>query len=126
MDKEQFQDLVDQALQKLPEDFRNYLENVDVMVADWPSQRQLASARVRHRGQLLGLYEGVPRTGRGQGYNLVLPDRITIFQKPVESICRSPEEIELEVEKVVRHEIGHYFGLSENQLRNIEKGWKKK
>jgi len=126
MDRETFQELVDKALQRLPDEFRNHLENIDVLIEDWPSQRQLANARVRHRGNLLGLYEGVPVTERGQRYNLVLPDKITIFQKPVESICRSAEEVELEVERVVRHEIGHYFGLDEGQLRNIEKGWKRK
>jgi len=126
VDRETFQELVDRALQRLPEEFRNYLENIDVLVEDWPSLRQLANARVRHRAGLLGLYEGVPVTGRGQGYNLVLPDKITIFQKPIEAICRSAEEVELEVERVVRHEIGHYFGLDEGKLRNIEKGWQKK
>jgi predicted Zn-dependent protease with MMP-like domain len=126
MDRETFQELVDNAIQRLPEEFRNYLENIDVLVEDWPSPRQLANAKVRHRGNLLGLYEGIPVTERGQGYNLVLPDKITIFQKPIESICHSAEEVELEVGRVVRHEIGHYFGLDEWQLRNIEKGWKKK
>ena len=110
----------------MPEEFRDYLENVDVVIQDWPSRQQLADARVRHRDGLLGLYEGVPATERGQRYNLVLPDKITIFQKPVEAICHSPEEVELEVERVVRHEIGHYFGLDEGQLRNIEKGWQEK
>ena len=126
MDRERFQELVDKALQRLPDEFRNHLENIDVLIEDWPSQRQLANARVRHRGSLLGLYEGVPVTERGQNYNLVLPDKITIFQKPVESICHSAEEVELEVERLVRHEIGHYFGLDEGHLREIEKGWKKK
>jgi predicted Zn-dependent protease with MMP-like domain len=125
MNRDTFQELVEKALQRLPEEFRSHLENVDVIIEDWPSPQQLANARLRHRASLLGLYEGVPVTERGQGYNLVLPDKITIFQKPVETICRSPEEVELEVERVLRHEIGHYFGLGEGQLRIIEKGWQK-
>ena len=126
MNREAFQELVEKALQRLPEEFRDHLENVDVIIEDWPSPQQLASAGVRHRAGLLGLYEGVPVTERGQRYNLVLPDKITIFQKPVEAICHSPEEVELEVERVLRHEIGHHFGIGEGRLRMIEKGWQEK
>jgi len=126
MNREAFQELVEKALQRLPEEFRDHLENVDVIIEDWPSPQQLASARVRHRAGLLGLYEGVPVTERGQRYNLVLPDKITIFQKPVEVICHSPKEVELEVERVLRHEIGHHFGIGEGRLRMIEKGWQEK
>jgi len=70
--------------------------------------------------QLLGLYEGIPQTKRGSGYNLVLPDKITIFQKPIERVCRNDEEIEAEVQKVVRHEIAHHFGIGDDVLRMIE------
>lgn len=69
---------------------------------------------------MLGLYEGVPRTRRGQGYGMVLPDKITIFRKPIETRCRSWEEIEKEVAKVVRHEIAHHFGIEEHRLQNLE------
>jgi len=69
---------------------------------------------------LLGLYQGVPQTRRGQGYGLVLPDKISIFQKPIEALCRFEEEIGAKVEEVVRHEIAHHFGLDEGTLRKIE------
>ncbi len=124
MQREDFEALVEKAIQRLPEEFRDRLENVVVLVYDWPSPQQLASTGVRGRNSLLGLYEGIPMTERGQSYNLVLPDKITIFQKPVESICNSPEEIEQEVERVLRHEIAHHFGIGDGKLQPIENGWR--
>ena len=70
--------------------------------------------------QLLGLYEGIPQTERGSGYNLVLPDKITIFHKPIERVCRNDTEIEAEVQKAVRHEIAHHFGISDDAPRMVE------
>lgn len=120
VDREKFEDLVAQALSELPEEFREKLENVDVVVADYPTRRQMTNVR---RGMtLLGLYEGVPQTRRTRGYNLVPPDRITIFQKPVEAECTSESEIAEEIQRVVLHEIAHHFGLSDAQLREIEAG----
>ena len=69
---------------------------------------------------MLGLYEGVPQAKRTQGYGMVLPDRIVIFQKPIEDKCRSEAEVEAEIVRVVRHEIAHHFGLDEEELRRIE------
>ena len=90
------------------------------MVQDWPSRQQLAETGLRSRWQLLGLYEGVPHTARGICYNLVPPDKITIFQRPIEAICRSPQEVEIEVGKVLRHEIAHHFGISDERLEILE------
>jgi predicted Zn-dependent protease with MMP-like domain len=70
---------------------------------------------------LLGLYEGVPQTKRDRGYSMVLPDRITIFQKPIEAICRSESEVEREIRRVVQHEIAHHFGIGEARLGEIER-----
>jgi len=94
------------------------LENVDVVVQDSPNRRQLA--RVGRGMTLLGLYEGVPQTKRGHGYGMVLPDRIVIFQKPIQEKCRSEAEVEAEIGEVVRHEIAHHFGMNEEELRRIE------
>jgi len=69
---------------------------------------------------LLGLYQGVPQTRRGRGYGLVLPDKISIFQKPIEAQCRLGDEVEAKIEEVVRHEIAHHFGLDDRTLRKIE------
>jgi predicted Zn-dependent protease with MMP-like domain len=73
----------------------------------------------------MGLYEGVPHTRRGHGYGMVLPDKITVFRKPIEARCRSWQEVEWEVHRVVRHEIAHHFGTDEDTLRMIEGRWQK-
>jgi predicted Zn-dependent protease with MMP-like domain len=120
MQREKFEALVEKAISSLPAEFQDRLENVDVVVEDWPASRQRSRAKLGHRVNLLGLYEGVPLTKRGRGYSLVLPDKITIFQKPIEAMCRGDEEIEREIQKVVRHEIAHHFGTGEERLREIE------
>ena len=94
MRTERFEELVVRAVEKLPAEFRSKLENVDVIVESWPSQRQLKKLGIRYQDQLLGLYEGVPQIRRGARYGLVLPDRISIFQKPIEALCHSDEETE--------------------------------
>ena len=119
--REQFYDLVMKAIDDLPPEFRDRLENVDVIVSDWPTPVQLARSNIRSRFGLLGLYEGVPHTRRGPGYGMVLPDKITIFRKPIEARCHSWKEAEGEVRRVVRHEIAHHFGIDEQKLRQIEK-----
>ena len=120
MDRAKFEDLVIEAIEQLPTEFQSKLENVDILVEDWPSKAQIRRLRLGHRSQLLGLYEGIPHTKRGNGYNLVLPDKITIFQKPIEAMCRSESEIRAEIGSVVRHEIAHHFGTDERTLRTIE------
>jgi len=121
MDREGFKWLVARAVDSLPEEFRTKLENIDVVVEDWPSQGQLAKARLGRGQTLLGLYEGVPLTKRGRHYGLVPPDKITIFQKPIEARCRYEAEIIAEIQRVVRHEIAHHFGIGEARLRQIER-----
>lgn len=122
METERFETLVARAIEDLPLEFQSKLENVQVLVEDWPTPSQLGRARLSHRGQLLGLYEGVPQTKRGRGYGLVLPDKISIFQKPIEKQCHCDEEIEARIGEVVRHEIAHHFGMDEETLRRIEAG----
>ncbi len=120
MQRQDFEASVIRAMEALPPEFRDRLENVDIIVEDWPSAMQMRRMRLRHPAQLLGLYEGVPQTKRGQGYNMVLPDKITIFQKPIEAKCRSEKTIEDEIGRVVRHEIAHHFGIGDDTLRRIE------
>lgn len=120
MQRERFEALVGRAIDDLPLEFRSKLENVQVLVEDWATPHQLGRAKLSQRSQLLGLYEGVPQTRRGRGYGLVLPDKISIFQKPIEKQCRSEEEIEAKIGEVVRHEIAHHFGTDEETLRRIE------
>jgi len=118
VDKEQFERLVEEALSSLPRKFRKYLQNLTVMVEDapprgWPSRRPTL-------GTLLGLYHGVPFQHRGPYYGNVAPDVIVIYQKPIESICATDDQVKEKVREVVLHEVGHYFGLSEAELRKIE------
>jgi len=121
MDREKFTVLVAKAVEDLPAEFRDELQNVDVIVEDYPTRVQLAKARVGRGRILLGLYEGVPRTRRGGHYGMVLPDKITIFQKPIEARCSNEEEIITEIERVVKHEIAHHFGISDARLNQLEK-----
>lgn len=121
MDRERFQELVAEAIAGLPEEFCGKLTNVDVVVADFPSPAQLARARLGRHQTLLGLYQGVPLTKRGRHYGLVAPDKITIFQKPIEAKCRHEAEVTAEIGRVVRHEIAHHFGIGEARLRRLER-----
>jgi len=120
MQKERFEALVVRAVNELPSDFQDRLENVDVVVEDYPTSRQLGEGKAEERMHLLGLYEGVPQSRRGRHYGMVVPDKITIFQKSIEAIARTDKEIEMEIQKVVRHEIAHHFGSSEETLRRLE------
>jgi len=121
MNRERFEELVARAVETLPEQFLERLENVVVVVEDYPSRAQLAKVGVGRSYTLLGLYEGLPLTRRGRHYNLVVPDKITIFKKPIESRCRDDDEITAEVQKVVQHEIAHHFGIDESTMRQIER-----
>ena len=121
MERQKFETLVDRAIEALPEEFKSKLENIDVLVEDWPSPQQMSRLKLRSRAQLLGLYEGVPQTKRDSGYNLVLPDKITIFQQPIEMECRSETEVEAEIRRVVQHEIAHHFGIGDATLYKIER-----
>ena len=120
MEREEFEGLVTRAIESLPPEFQSRLEKVDIVVEEWPTAVQLRQARTKSPRQLLGLYQGVPRTRRGQGYGLVLPDKISIFQKPIEAECRFGYEVEARIAEVVRHEIAHHFGLGDETLRKIE------
>lgn len=122
MDRERFQWLVVKAVDSLPEGFHTKLENVDVVVEDWPTQGQLAEVGLRRRQTLLGLYQGVPLTKRGIHYGLVPPDKITIFQKPIEAKCRHDAQIIAEIQRVVRHEVAHHFGIGDARLKQLENG----
>ncbi len=121
MDRERFERLVARAVEDLPEEFLTRLENIDVVVEDYPTPAQLRQARLKHGETLLGLYEGVPQTKRGGHYGLVPPDKITIFQRSIEARWRHDGEISAEIQRVVKHEIAHHFGISDARLQQIEK-----
>ena len=119
MDRSEFEILVQNSLRKLPKKFKKKLANISVEVEYLPSRELLNSMGIRS-GTLFGLYQGVPLTERGWNYGNVLPDRIVIYQHPIESVASSPEQIEKIVQDTVIHEVGHYFGFTDKELHEME------
>jgi predicted Zn-dependent protease with MMP-like domain len=114
-----FGELVESALAELPEEFARFLEEVPVEVREWPTREQLKAGRVKAGGLLLGLYRGRPRTMRNIEDSGALPDVIYIFQKSIEAVCGSEEDLVRQVRVTVLHEIGHHFGLDEDDLERL-------
>lgn len=118
----EFEDAVLSALKKLPKLLKNKMENIDVVVEEEASPETLEDMGLRSPRELLGLYQGIPLDRRGFYYGNVLPDKITLFKNSIESTCRSKEEVEKKVREVVIHEVGHYFGLDDERLEELENG----
>jgi predicted Zn-dependent protease with MMP-like domain len=118
--KNQFEKWVAEAIDNVPEKFREHINNLVFFVEDYPTREQLKKAKLlgRKNVTLLGLYEGYHQSMR-LNVGLVSPDRITIFQKPIEMLCETEEEIRLQIEKTVRHEIAHHFGSDEKGARKV-------
>ena len=120
MTPEKFKKLVKEALLQIPREMRSRVDNVDIVVENSPTIEQLAGSGINNDDQyLLGLYEGIPLTER-YGYDMVLPDKITLFQDSIEQVCSNDEEIIKEVRDTMVHEIAHHFGMSEDKLRNLD------
>ena len=115
MTLDEFERLVRQALSEIPEEISARLDNVDLVVEDEPSRDQLIGSGIGDDHLLLGLYEGIPLPDRFE-YSMVLPDKITLFKKSIESICSSDEEIVEEVRHTVVHEVAHHFGIDDASL----------
>lgn len=120
MNHDTFQKLVEEALDLLPKEFAEKLNNVAVVVEDFPTPYQIGKSRLAPGLLLLGLYEGVPQTKRGIYYSSI-PDKITIFKNAIEAVAKTPKDIRAQVRATVIHEIGHHFGLSDIQLRKAGK-----
>lgn len=114
-----FEAMVARAVDDLPAEFREAMENVETVVEDWPDVETMRRSGLDHPTQLLGFYHGVPLTRRGQSYSLVLPDRISIYRMPILMRCRTLDEVREMVGRVVRHEVAHHFGISDDRLREI-------
>jgi len=97
------------------------MNNVAVVVEREPSAEQLAAGGIEPGDTLLGLYQGIPLTQRTSSYTMVLPDRITIFQRPIESLCASDQQIVDQIRRTVVHELAHHFGLEESDLRRLRR-----
>jgi len=120
LNAEEFEALVAKALETLPQWVRERMENVSVATAPWPTPHQLASVKGPPNRLLLGLYEGIPLTRRSRRYHLVPPDRITLFQRPLEMTAPTRDALRQLIRKTIVHEVGHHFGLSEAQLRELD------
>jgi predicted Zn-dependent protease with MMP-like domain len=119
LDPQEFDRYVDEAWDTLPDDFRRQLRNVEVVIEDWPDAETLRLARLRNPARLMGFYHGVPLTKRGQGYHMVTPDKITIYRQPILLHCHTKEAARKLAQHVLRHEIAHYFGISDHRLREL-------
>ncbi len=116
MDRWHFERLVVEAFRQIPDELKVYLDNVDVVVDDMPSWDQLAGHQIEEGEYLLGLYEGVPLTDRDE-YGMVLPDKITLFQESIESVCSNRDEIVEQIRQTVVHEVAHHFGIDDGSTR---------
>ncbi len=120
MTRKAFERLVARALRTLPKRFKEKVENVAVVVEDWPDDETLADLGIEPPDTLYGLYRGVDLTERNSSYGNCLPDTVTIYQGPIEEDCATPSEMADVVRETVMHELGHYFGLDDDELREIE------
>ena len=117
----EFERLVLKALDGLPPSIRQRMDNVDVVVEEWPSPDDLEESGLDDRHNLFGLYQGVPLTERTH-YDMALPDKITVFQRPIEAACATRADVVKEVRITVIHEVAHHFGISDAELDQTEYG----
>ncbi|HXH06343.1 MAG TPA: metallopeptidase family protein [Vicinamibacterales bacterium] len=120
MTRARFERLVEQALATVPKRFRDALRNIAIVVEDDPPQDVLDEMGIEPPDTLFGLYHGTPLPEREWAYGNVLPDKISIYQRPIEEACESDEEIVRTIGETLIHELGHYFGLSEAEIEEIE------
>ena len=121
MEREKFEKLAEEALAQIPKKFKKLISNLAVLVEEKVSREIFEKTGSTPLSSILGHYHGVPFKHRGPFYGNISPDVIVIYQKSIESICSTEEEIKKKVREVVFHEIGHYFGLSDKELREIER-----
>lgn len=115
--EEEFHELMEQAIEKIPEAFQKKIENLAFIVEPYPTESDLERLGLNSKYSLLGLYSGVPYTSRNTYYMGVTPDRIILFQNNIQAQCDSYEELKEKISEVVIHEIAHYFGMNEDEVR---------
>jgi predicted Zn-dependent protease with MMP-like domain len=120
MNREMFRQLVDEALLLIPEEFRDALTNIAIVVEQEPSVDQLAEVGIAPPDTLLGLYQGIPLPERQWAHGNVLPDKVTLFQGPIEEASQDEDDVVVCIGETLIHELGHYFGLSEEEIEEIE------
>ena len=120
MDREQFEAIVTDAVRALPDEFRERIANLEFSVEDWARPDDYARTDTPRGSTILGVYRGIPLTKRNAGYNMTLPDRIVIFQQPLQRMASDADDLTDRIRHVVKHEIAHYFGISDERLREID------
>ena len=121
MTREQFRELVEEAIDTIPRKFAREVRNLAIVIEDEPSPELLEEMEMDQDDLLLGLYQGTPMNERGWGYGNQLPDRITLFQEHIEADCDGDEdEIVIAIGETLIHELGHYFGMTEAEIMEIE------
>lgn len=117
---ERFDQLISRAMDELPQKYITGLENVAIIYADDPSDEQKQKMKLDAHHLLLGLYEGIPLTQRGNGYSFVLPDKITLFKNSILAVVSSEEELFEQIKRTLWHEIAHYYGLNHNRIDELQ------
>lgn len=110
-------------MDEMPERYMTQLDNIAITYADEPTAHQTQKLRLRGDQLLLGLYEGIPLPLRGAGYNLVLPDKITLFKHPIMAVTHDEESFYKQIKHTLWHEIAHFYGLDHDKIHEIERNW---
>lgn len=118
----EFDRLISRAMDELPQEYITGLDNVAIVYADEPDDHQRKKSGLHAGGLLLGLYEGIPLTQRGNGYTFVLPDKITLFKLPILAVSRNAAELFEQIKRTLWHEIAHYYGLEHADIHRLERG----
>jgi len=119
---EDFDRLISQAMDELPQEYIKGLNNVAILYADDPDEYQIQKSGLREGNILLGLYEGIPLTKRGGNYSFVLPDKITLFKHSMMMIATNPQQLYEQIKRTLWHEIAHYYGLDHERIHSLERG----
>lgn len=122
VDEKTFEKLVADGIDNIPPKYAKHIKNLAFVVEDEPTQEQRQKLKLHPNQTLFGLYEGVPLTGRSGNYNLVLPDKITIFKKPIESSANGLQELKKQINQTIWHEVAHYYGLGHGRIHQLENG----
>ena|ERR1043166_8087149 len=115
--EQRFQELMEDAMASIPDNFKQKMENIAFIIEPYPSEHDLEKTGLKEGSMLLGLYSGIPYTHRSSWYNAATPDRILLFQKNIEYVCSTESQLVNKIKEVIIHEIGHYFGMDEEQIR---------
>jgi predicted Zn-dependent protease with MMP-like domain len=116
--EEEFQKMMDEAIETIPAVFKDKIHNLAFIIEPYPTESDLGRTGLSDKYTLLGLYSGIPYTYRNTGYMGVTPDRIILFQKNIEALCDSIEELKEKIREVIVHEVAHYFGMDEDEIRS--------